>query len=577
MDGTPLNTPMRWWWITVRAARIAPAAWLAARIASAVVLVTLSAGFAAGQDAPTRLAARFQALVQEQGLDPEQVALLVLSTRHRSILVQHRANEPMPAASNTKLVTAYAALRALSPNFRWRTRVYRIADQDGAGDTGRQGLFIEGAGDPTLTFADLETLALRLRAAGIRKLTGGLTLDESLYGSGTSAAAGAPVLDLEPADVPDDPGGAADRDDESRLAPPSAFVVEHNAPEFLIALPEGGAAEVLSRLPAEALRIVTRLQANPNRRSAVRVEQAWDESPAALTFSGPVTPGLHTLTVPIAQPTAFFAHLLRAALHRQGIEGPLPLRSALPPGARRSLVLSHYSPPLREAIGPMLRDSDNLAADGLLWTLAAQGRPAGKAGALDPEDGLRWVRRVLQQDFPGIEHEVELSDGSGLNAESRITARALVRVLAGALGRAEFGPEFVAALSRAAWDGTLHYRSYPAALQGRLRAKTGSLTGVQNLTGVLPLAQDELVFSFLVAAPGQSRARLQTAQDRVLAALYELLRKEEILAHETDPLAPKVLAPPPVSSKPGRKKSLKPPSASPKPKASGSSSPAGVG
>jgi len=586
MKGTPLN-------------RAGWRLWLAACL-TVFAAGALLAGMAAAQDAPARLAARFQALVQDQGLTPEQVALLVLSTRHRAVLVQHRATAPMPAASNTKLVTAYAALRALSPNFRWRTRISRIAEHDGAAATGRQGLLIEGAGDPMLLYADLETIAQRIRAAGIRRLTGGLYLDASLYGSGTTLPDPRPVV-REWLEGRDDAGGAAapvqaglggaaeaapeagggpsgaEAEDEQGLAPPSAFVVEHNAPELLISLADSGPVDVLSRLPAEALRIVSRLQPGADRRSVLRVEQAWGGAQGSITLTGTVAPGQHTLAIPITEPAAYFAHLLRAALHRQGIEGSLPLRGELPRGSRRELLFSHFSPALREAIGPVLRDSDNLAADGLLWTLAVHGRAAGKAGAPAVEDGLRAVRRILQQDFPGILNEVELSDGSGLNADSRITARALVRVLSGALSRPEFGPEFAGALSRAGWDGTLHYRTFPAALQGRLRAKTGTLKGVQNLTGVLPLEQDELVFSFLIEAPGLSRVRLQTAQDQIVGALYELLRKDEVRVPDADPLAPRVLAPPPPSRKPGRKKTLNPPAPSPKPKAGESASQAGVG
>jgi D-alanyl-D-alanine carboxypeptidase/D-alanyl-D-alanine-endopeptidase (penicillin-binding protein 4) len=279
----------------------------------------------------------------------------------------------------------------------------------------------------------------------------------------------------------------------------------------------------------------------------------------------------------VDDPTALFANALRAALHRQGIEGALPLRRQVPAGARRALLFSHYSPALREAIGPILRDSDNLGADTLLWTLAVQARQGGRGSPPDVKDGLGWVLRIVQQDFPGIQGEVELADGSGLNMDSRFSARALARVLSGALARPEFGAEFKSALSRAGWDGTLHYRTYPPAIQGRLRAKTGTLAGVQNLTGTFPLAQDEIVFSFLISAPGQSRLRLQAAQDRIVAGLFAALRKEEIVSPERDPLGPRVLRPPPASPKPGRKRQLTPPTPSPKPKAGGSGGRSGVG
>ena len=604
--------------------------WWGGWLLAAAGLAALSAGPAAAQDAPARLARRFLELVQEQGLAPDQVALLVLSERHKAVLVQHRAGELMPAASNTKLVTAYAALRALSPNFRWRTRIFRIAIHDGAGDAERQGpagLLIEGSGDPTMAYADLETVAQRLRAAGLRKLPGGLYLDESAFGA-VPPMAKSPA-ELEPSGLPDEPDGAgetlprgadqtaeplprgadqtaerlprgadqtgerlppsadqtgeglppsADGDEAAGQTPPQAFIVERNAPEFLIALAEpGGTPEVLSRFPAEALRIVNRLHASPTRRSVIRVEQSADGAQTVFSFSGSVPAGTHTLAVAVDDPAALFANALRAALHRQGIEGALPLHRQAPAGARRALLFSHYSPALREAIGPILRDSDNLAADTLLWTLAVQARQDGRGGPPELQDGLRWVTRIVQQDFPGIQGEVELADGSGLNADSRFSARALVRVLSGALARPDFGPEFKSALSRAGWDGTLHYRAYPPALAGHLRAKTGTLPGVQNLTGTFPLAQDEIVFAFLIAAPGQPRLKLQAAQDKIVAELFALLRQEEIVAPERDPLAPRVLKPPPPSVKPSRKRPLQPPAPSPKPKAGGSGEQTSVG
>lgn len=381
-----------------------------------------------------------------------------------------------------------------------------------------------------------------------------------------------------PSDLPDEPDGGADRDDTSVLTPPRAFIIEHNAPDFLISLADkGGIPDVQAPFAPEVARIIDKLQPSQTSRSLLHVVQDIDDTHATLTFSGMVAVGVHTLSVPIDDPTALFAHALRAALRRQGIEGALPLKHQVPPGAKRELLFSHYSAPLREAIGSILKDSDNVAADSLIWTLAGQARPSGKQGPPDLQDGLRWVGRILQQDFPGVQNEVEIADGSGLNADSRFSARALVRVFSGAIARPEFGPEFLSALSRAGWDGTLHYRSYPAALQGRLRAKTGTLVGVSNLTGTMPLAQDEVVFSFLVSAPGLSRTTLQSAQDKIVSSLYALLRKEEILSADSELLAPRVLAPPPASAKPGRRKSIKPPPASPKPKAGGSAGQTGVG
>jgi serine-type D-Ala-D-Ala carboxypeptidase/endopeptidase (penicillin-binding protein 4) len=86
---------------------------------------------------------------------------------------------PLAPASNEKLAVTYAALTKLGPSFRIETHVEEAGAQDGTTLDGR--LYLIGAGDPTLSLADLTALARGVRAAGILRVTGGVVGDESVF------------------------------------------------------------------------------------------------------------------------------------------------------------------------------------------------------------------------------------------------------------------------------------------------------------------------------------------------------------------------------------------------------------
>jgi serine-type D-Ala-D-Ala carboxypeptidase/endopeptidase (penicillin-binding protein 4) len=88
---------------------------------------------------------------------------------------------PLAPASNEKLALTYSLLTSFSPTTRIATKVSGLGVRRG---TTLQGdLFLVGGGDPTLSSRDLARLARRVRAVGIRHVTGRVIGDESLFDS----------------------------------------------------------------------------------------------------------------------------------------------------------------------------------------------------------------------------------------------------------------------------------------------------------------------------------------------------------------------------------------------------------
>lgn len=159
---------------------------------TAVLTPVLSArrvpGFLVRPMAARRLDAKLQPLVDAEPTD----TCLVVSDG-ATTLFDHKSTQPMPAASNQKLVTALSALTVLGPDATFTTRVAAAAAPTGgvvAGD-----LWIVGGGDPVIDtdtyqatlhygrtdHTALEAVADKIVAAGVTSVTGSVRGDDSYF------------------------------------------------------------------------------------------------------------------------------------------------------------------------------------------------------------------------------------------------------------------------------------------------------------------------------------------------------------------------------------------------------------
>ena len=122
----------------------------------------------------------------------------------------------------------------------------------------------------------------------------------------------------------------------------------------------------------------------------------------------------------------------------------------------------------------MIRESDNTAAELLVRELGVAERRDGSTPA-----GTQAVADALPR--PGLPTDgLRLGDGSGLEATNQSTCALLAAALR---TRPSAAPRTLAAAGRRRRSGTLRCRLVGTPLEGKLRAKTGSLNGVTGLTG----------------------------------------------------------------------------------------------
>ena len=429
-----------------------------------------------GLSAPTAgsVAAVLGPLGAQPGLG-KHVGIAVADPASPALLYDSAASVQFAPASTNKIVTALAVLAADGPDHRLATRVLRSSATAGQ-DPASAAITLVGGGDTTLSTlppaadpagaawqpASLDDLAARTAAAlqngGVNSVTVGY--DASLY--------------TGPALQPTWSAGYTEGD----IAPVTALTVD-----------EGRAR------PADEL--------------SPRVADPAGQAAAA--FAGRLA--AHGVTV-IGKPAATTAG---------GAASGSPA-----PGAEIARV---ESPRLADLVERMLTVSDNDLAEALLRQVAiADGRPASFEG------GVAAVRDVLgpapvAAAVPSTPHlgldlsGLSVQDGSGLSRRDSLSPSFLVHALS--IAAQTNHPELRAVLTGlpvAGFTGTLAEndrftapQAVPAA--GLVRAKTGSLTGVSALAGLVRDADGQLlVFAFLAdQAPDQAAAR--AALDRLAAGL----------------------------------------------------------
>ena len=180
----------------------------------------------------------------------------------------------------------------------------------------------------------------------------------------------------------------------------------------------------------------------------------------------------------------------------------------VPPGATVTLATVR-SAPLSEVVAGMLRESDNTAAELLVRELGVAKRHDGSTPA-----GIGAVTDALT-DAKLPTAALRLGDGSGLEVTNQATCALLAAALRMPDGAG--APELSPMLAVAGRSGTLALRLAGTPLEGKLRAKTGSLNGVSGLAGYLD-GRRGLAFAFLANGPvSESAGRL--LQDRLVALL----------------------------------------------------------
>ncbi len=398
------------------------------------------------------------------------------------------AEVPLIPASVAKVATAVAALDLLGPGFVYETTLDARGTVDAAGVLDGD-LVIRGAGDPGISKRGHEDdplwpwsgFARSVRAAGIVRVRGALVVDDGPFDR-TFVHPGWKTSDL------DDWYGA-----------PVAGLVTNDA--CLTVLVRGGASEdrpasVLLPHGAGPWPVAGAVTTGAARRT--EVGGLWLDGRSRLRVTGEIGPGLeYAFDTPVPDPLAHAGAVALEALEAGGVRVARGVRIAAGPADRaegRPLAV------VRDALPPLLRTM-NRRSQNVYAALIFKRLGVERDGVGSWESGERAVAAVLARRGLGRPGE-RVVDGSGLARANQLCAGTLARLVAQTDGDPLRGAILRDSLAVPGEEGTLSKRLREPDARARVRAKTGTLSGVHSLVGVVDGVGGARGFAFAILVNG---------------------------------------------------------------------------
>jgi D-alanyl-D-alanine carboxypeptidase/D-alanyl-D-alanine-endopeptidase (penicillin-binding protein 4) len=209
-----------------------------------------------------------------------------------------------------------------------------------------------------------------------------------------------------------------------------------------------------------------------------------------------------------SDPARTAAATLARSLRAAGVRLPSRVALATAPPTTKT-VATVKSPPLTEIVNTTDVYSHNFFAEMLLKLLGAHFGGAGSTAA-----GTGVVERFAR----GHGSAVHAVDGSGLTRSNRASPAQVVALL-DAMDETPAGEEFIQDLALTGREGTVADRMHGTAAYGRCRTKTGTLTGVSNLSGYCFNRSGNLVIFSILMAGVRDLGLAHLEQDRIAAEI----------------------------------------------------------
>lgn len=445
------------------------------------------------QQKPQPLPPELVAILQKHHLPAEQFSLHLRDLHASAPLAVLNPEVPRNPASVMKLLTTWAALKLLGPNYMWKTEVWARGEvKDGTlhGD-----LLLKGYGDPFLTDEAFRQLLHDLQLKGVRRITGNLLVDNSYF------------------QVPEyDPGAFDGEPTRVYNAPPAALMFNFHASRLLLEPTPDGKVGISPFPLIPGLQLQNSMVLARGRCSKQHYKPDVVPEGGAMRVKGTYAAdcGKAFVLRVLSKPEEHIFNAFRDVWRSLGGE----FQGTWQRGQVQTgdvLLHTHDSRTLGEQIRFINKWSNNVMTRNLFLTIGAE--RLGAPGTLDKS-------RIAVADLlakTGIDYRgLLVENGSGLSRVERISAKQLGLLLEAAW-RDPYMPEFVASLPLLGVDGTLAKRFDGTDLEGRAHLKTGTLDDVSSLAGYL-LTRSGKRFVVVMIQNGKNG---HGVQDAILEWLFE--------------------------------------------------------
>lgn len=420
------------------------------------------------------------------------------------VIEQYQPNTPVTPASTTKLITTATALQMLGPDHRLKTTLCHDGDiRDGVL---HGNLYIVGGCDPTLMNrkngrAILPDWVRRVQAYGIRRIEGRVIADMSMLDS----------LGYNPHWMAEDKGN---------YYAPCVFSLAYLSNTIMLYLESGAYGSTThlkySEPNIEGFTLLSRAKCTGIDHDGAYVSGKPLDWTRWVRGQIPSNRGVFCVKSDMPNPGLLLARDFSHCLDSLGVAVAGVGYTFARPKAARHTIYEHQSPSLRQIIRDTNEDSNNLYAEMLARYLPARSKKGGSSCRdVSPLLINYWRNRGVNM------QGVVLRDGCGLAPANKLTASVLVDVLT-YMRKGKYSQAWYESLPISGETGTLTYFCDNTPLQGRVHAKSGTMSGTKCFAGYITAANgQEWVFAVMVSG-AQARAKeVQRVIESYLLDVYQ--------------------------------------------------------
>jgi D-alanyl-D-alanine carboxypeptidase/D-alanyl-D-alanine-endopeptidase (penicillin-binding protein 4) len=437
--------------------------------------------------------------VQRELPNGYDASIQVVDLHTAAVIMEKSPDQPLVPASTMKIVTSAAALSSLKPDFTFVTEVLVETPKEGS----TQRMFLRGTGDPRLVTERLFALTRKVVDTGLVHVAGDIVVDDSYF-------------------APDAPLDEADKlGVRSYHAPYGALSLNFNSMELWIvpAHRPGMKANVFLEPESDYAEVRSDVMTVKGDKPAqvTITKSSISDKPERFSVSGEIGVSAPSKRryVNVASPALYTGEVFKRFLKQAGVE----VRGRVVRGTvtdAANLIESFPSEPLAINVYWLNKFSNNFIAEQIAMGLGAavHGRPGTR------EKGLDAIARYLRH--CGVDERLfVLSESSGLSRSNRLSASGLVKVLMAVSRDFSCSYEFMASLGIAGIDGTLREKFLDSGLERRIRAKTGTLRGVNALAGYGILPEGKIAAFAVIVNSTKPNAGIVDYADRIARGIFE--------------------------------------------------------